>query len=85
VAEATATERELIGMLREVLDAPDDFDIEPAKGLRQAGIPSLSLIAFIVAIEQRYQFQWDDDVPPETMRSVSTLARYVDNLVGSPG
>lgn len=80
MAEMTTTENDLLRLLDTVLPAGEHFDIEPAQSLRQAGIPSMTYIAFIAAIERRYQFSWDEEIPPETMRSVASLARFVDGL-----
>lgn len=80
MAEMTKTESDLLRLLHTLLPAGEHFDIEPAQSLRQAGLPSMTYIAFITAIERCYQFSWDEDIPPETMRSVASLARFVDEL-----
>ncbi|WP_454561924.1 acyl carrier protein [Mycobacterium haemophilum] len=76
--ETTAIEQELIDLLGTVLDRSDDLDIRPDVALREAGIASVSFIAFLTAIETRYGFEWDEDTPPGALRSIAGLAEIVE-------
>jgi acyl carrier protein len=45
--------------------------------LREAGVPSTALVSLLVAMEDTFGFEWDDDVQPEVLRSIDSLAGYV--------
>ncbi|GAA3155713.1 hypothetical protein ACFQ0X_00410 [Streptomyces rectiviolaceus] len=45
--------------------------------LREAGVPSTALVALLVAMEDAFGFEWDDDVRPEVLRSIDSLAGHV--------
>ncbi|MET7467452.1 hypothetical protein ACFYON_05820 [Micromonospora sp. NPDC005686] len=45
--------------------------------LRQAGVSSNALVSLLVAMEDAFGFQWDDDVRPEALRSIDSLADHV--------
>ncbi|MEV0125740.1 hypothetical protein AB0I16_30045 [Streptomyces sp. NPDC050703] len=50
--------------------------------LREAGVPSTALVALLVAMEDAFGFEWDDDVRPEVLRSIDSLAGHVVALRG---
>lgn len=56
------------GFLREV---PDSMS------LRQAGVSSNALVSLLVAMEDSFGFEWDDDVQPQVLRSIDSLAQHV--------
>ena len=45
--------------------------------LREAGVSSTSLVSLLVAMEDAFGFEWQDDVRPEALRSISSLAQHV--------
>jgi len=45
--------------------------------LREAGVSSNALVSLLVAMEDAFGFQWDDDVRPEALRSINSLADHV--------
>ncbi|WP_034090855.1 hypothetical protein [Streptacidiphilus albus] len=51
--------------------------LQDAGSLREAGVPSTALVALLVAMEDAFGFQWDDDVRPEVLRSIDSLAGHV--------
>ncbi|MET8183185.1 phosphopantetheine-binding protein [Streptomyces sp. NPDC005336] len=48
--------------------------------LREAGLSSNALVSLLVAMEDAFGFEWDDDVQPEVLRSIDSLAAYVATL-----
>ncbi|MGW1893554.1 phosphopantetheine-binding protein [Streptomyces sp. NPDC002004] len=48
--------------------------------LREAGVSSTALVSLLVAMEDAFGFEWDDDVQPEVLRSIDSLADYVVSL-----
>ncbi|MGW8328573.1 hypothetical protein ACWGLE_11795 [Streptomyces sp. NPDC055897] len=51
--------------------------VHDAVSLREAGLPSTALVALLVAMEDAFGFEWDDDVRPEVLRSIDSLAGHV--------
>ncbi|MBQ1047295.1 hypothetical protein KBX50_02200 [Micromonospora sp. C51] len=75
VAEARQRIRELlIGM-----HGPDSFvrTVSDEVSLRQQGLSSAALVSLLVAMEDAFGFEWDDDIQPEVLRSISSLADHV--------
>jgi acyl carrier protein len=48
--------------------------------LREAGVSSTALVSLLVAMEDAFGFEWDDDVKPEALRSIGSLAGHVAAL-----
>ncbi|MFC8717287.1 phosphopantetheine-binding protein [Kitasatospora sp. NPDC057198] len=48
--------------------------------LRQAGLSSTALVSLLVAMEDAFGFEWDEDVRPESLRSIESLADHVVSL-----
>lgn len=51
--------------------------VSDSVSLREAGLPSTGLVSLLVAMEDAFGFEWDDDVEPEVLRSIGSLARHV--------
>ncbi|WP_031522745.1 phosphopantetheine-binding protein [Streptomyces sp. NRRL F-5123] len=51
--------------------------VSDSESLRQAGMSSNALVALLVAMEDEFDFEWDDDVHPEVLRSIGSLADHV--------
>ena len=51
--------------------------VPDSESLRQAGVSSNALVSLLVAMEDAFGFEWDDDVRPEVFRSVDSLAGHV--------
>lgn len=56
--------------------------IDDSASLREAGLPSTGLVSLLVAMEDAFGFEWDDEVEPEVLRSVDSLAGHVLALRG---
>lgn len=65
---------DLYGNGRFVDTMPDDAS------LRQAGMSSTALVSLLVAMEDAFGFEWDEDVRPEALRSIESLANHVLSL-----
>ncbi len=50
--------------------------------LREAGVSSTGLVSLLVAMEETFGFEWEDDVEPEVLRSIDSLAGHVVALRG---
>lgn len=85
---ATAARRtldqDILGQLRLVLvdilggraSLPDAADLADFP-LARLGLDSASLVAFVVAVEDRFAVVWDDDVPGTTFTSLRTVTDFV--------
>jgi acyl carrier protein len=51
--------------------------VDDSASLRQAGVSSNALVSLLVAMEDAFGFEWDDDVRPEVLRSIDSLAGHV--------
>lgn len=51
--------------------------VSDTESLRQAGMSSNALVGLLVAMEDEFGFEWDDDVRPEVLRSIESLADHV--------
>ena len=51
--------------------------VSDSVSLRQAGVSSNALVSLLVAMEDAFGFEWDDDVRPEALRSIESLADHV--------
>ncbi len=71
--------RQRIRALLEDLYRGDDFvgKVSDTVSLRQAGVSSNALVGLLVAMEDAFGFEWNDDVEPEALRSIESLADYV--------
>jgi acyl carrier protein len=54
--------------------------VSDGESLRQAGMSSTALVGLLVAMEDAFRFEWDDDVRPEALRSIESLADHVVSL-----
>lgn len=52
-----------------------------AGSIRKLGIDSKTMLAFMVAVEDAFGFEWDDDIDPDTLASFADLAAYLDATV----
>ncbi|MFI6763440.1 phosphopantetheine-binding protein [Micromonospora sp. NPDC050417] len=61
---------------------PDSFvrTLSETGSLREQGLSSAALVSLLVAMEDAFGFEWDDDVQPEVLRSISSLADHVTAL-----
>lgn len=82
VAEvATEARQRIRGLLAELFGA-DSFatGVSDTVSLREAGVSSTALVSLLVAMEDEFGFEWDDDVRPEALRSIGSLADHVASL-----
>jgi acyl carrier protein len=78
---ALETRRRIRGLLVDMLGA-DSFvtGVDDAVSLRAAGVSSTALVSLLVAMEDEFGFEWQDDVRPEALRSITSLADHVVSL-----
>ncbi|GGO10145.1 hypothetical protein GCM10010116_20440 [Microbispora rosea subsp. aerata] len=75
----TAEARQRIRSLLVELLGNDQFvsRVSDTESLRTAGLSSHALVGLLVAMEDAFGFEWQDDVEPEVLRSIDSLAGYV--------
>lgn len=70
----------LADLLAEVADdSPRPVATDGDDSIRRIGLPSLVLMEYMLVIEERFGFEWDDDVDPEVFRSFDALAAHVQS------
>ncbi|WBB53428.1 phosphopantetheine-binding protein [Verrucosispora sp. WMMD573] len=79
MAEQVAATRQRIRELLVEMHGPDSFvrTVSDTVSLRQQGLSSAALVSLLVAMEDAFGFEWDDDIQPEVLRSISSLADHV--------
>jgi acyl carrier protein len=50
--------------------------------IRRLGLDSLGMLTFLVAVEDEFGIEWDDDVPPEVTASFEGVAAHVAKELG---
>jgi acyl carrier protein len=82
VSDGTLEVRQRIRALLVDLFGNDRFvgNVSDTVSLRQAGMSSTALVSLLVAMEDAFGFEWDEDVRPEALRSIESLADHVVSL-----
>ena len=52
-------------------------NVSDTVSLREAGVSSTALVSLLVAMEDAFGSEWSDDVQPEALRSIGSLAEHV--------
>jgi acyl carrier protein len=55
---------------------------QQAKPLSERGVDSVTLLRFLVAIEDSLGIEWSTDTPREVFRSIDSVAGYLETAVG---
>ena len=50
--------------------------------IRRTGIDSVGLLVFLIAVEDEYGIEWNDDVPATTLHSFAAMAAYIEKELG---
>lgn len=79
MADSTAEARQRIRTLLVEMYGVDSFvaNLSDTVSLREAGMSSTALVSLLVAMEDAFSFEWGDDVAPEALRSIGSLADHV--------
>ncbi|MBQ0826577.1 phosphopantetheine-binding protein [Streptomyces tagetis] len=74
----SAVRQRIRGLLVDLFGAEHPVHAAPDEGsLRAAGVSSTGLVRLLVAMEDTFSFEWDDEVRPEVLRSIDSLAGHV--------
>ncbi|WP_197321903.1 phosphopantetheine-binding protein [Saccharomonospora sp. NB11] len=79
MADAASEVRQAIRtLLAKLVDDASFVDrVSDTESLRRAGVSSTALVSLLVAMEDEFGFEWEDDVEPEVLRSIGSLADHV--------
>lgn len=82
MADSVAEARQRIRTLLVEMYGDDSFvvNLSDTVSLREGGMSSTALVSLLVAMEDAFGFEWDDDIQPEALRSIGSLADYVVTL-----
>jgi len=73
----------LNALLSEVTEGAVSADAEfDAKPLSERGVDSVTLLRFLVAIEDALGIEWATDTPREVFRSIASVAAYLEDAIG---
>lgn len=50
--------------------------------IRRTGIDSVGLLVFLIAVEDEYGIEWDDEVPVTILHSFAAMAAYIEKELG---
>ena len=59
---------------------PADASLQ-AKPLNERGVDSVTMLRFLVAIEDALGIEWSTDTPREVFRSIQSVAAYLNEAV----
>lgn len=62
------------------IQVPRD-DVGP-DSIRRLGLDSLATLNFLIAVQNEFGIDWDDDLPEEIWASFSTMAEYILKELG---
>lgn len=83
--QASPTVRALALLLGEISARPLDVTrLDPDAPLRDLGFDSMHLVRFLVGIEERFAFAWDEDTEPQTFSTLAALAAHLDARGAAP-
>lgn len=74
--------------LMELLERTSNGQISVPRGetgsdsIRRTGIDSVGLLIFLIAVEDEYGIEWDDDVPATILHSFAAMAAYIEKEIG---
>jgi acyl carrier protein len=65
-----------------ILDLDDaGVTVDPAdtgsESIRRLGLSSSNMLAFLVAVEDRFGFSWEDDLDPQVLTSFDAMADHI--------
>ena len=71
--------RRLVDILEQATDGavvadPDDSGPE---SIRKLGLNSVSMLAFLVAVEDEFGIEWDDEIDEAVLSSFVAMAEYI--------
>ena len=75
--------------LRDLLVEASEGDVTPpvdtsgADSIRRLGLTSVRLMAFLVAVEDEFGFEWDEDLDPAVISGFEAMAAYVESRTGA--
>jgi acyl carrier protein len=82
VRDVATVKAKLVACLNEVNEGRLTVTLADAdKPLRELGVDSVALLAFLVAIEDTFAMEWSEDVAREVFTSIDSIAQYVDEHV----
>lgn len=80
---STSTDTGVISRLMALIEDATGGDIRPERedsgpgSVRRLGISSLTLLEFLVAIEDEFGIEWDDDVDQSVFDSFESIASHI--------
>ncbi len=79
----SSVERELVPRLMDVLEEATDGVVVPRRdddgpdSIRRLGLNSVSMLNFLVAVEDAFGIEWEDEIDEEVLGSFDAMARHI--------
>ncbi len=51
--------------------------------LSDLGLDSFTILSFMVAVEDEFGIEWDDNLPAETFQSLNSMTLYIGRQLGT--
>ena len=74
---------DIVGALMAVLEQATDGTVvadgedSGPDSIRKLGLNSVSMLAFLVAVEDEFGIEWDDEIDETILSSFEAMARYI--------
>ncbi|CAH0244567.1 phosphopantetheine-binding protein [Rhodococcoides fascians] len=72
-----------ISKLQDLLKTATQGDVTPTNSdvgtdsIRRLGINSVTMLSFLVAVEDAFGIEWDDEVPEDVLNGFTSMAEYI--------
>ena len=76
------TEQAIKEKIVQIAEETIGVSLQGIEGLKECGVDSLSLVTLIVSIEEAFNISFaDDDLNPDTLRTVSSLVGLTEKYI----
>ena len=72
----------LQGLLAAVWSGNDGQPVDPEVSLRDAGVDSGAIVAFLARAQSEFDVVWSEDLPPGSLESIAKVARTIVRACG---
>lgn len=76
---------DLVAVLHEITEGRLTELVDPLapNSIRRLGLDSVTTLAYLVAVEDAFGIEWDDDLPDSVLASFDDMAQYIAGELGA--
>ncbi len=76
---------DLVAVLHEITEGrlTELVDPDAPNSIRRLGLDSVTTLAYLVAVEDAFGIEWDDDLPESVLASFHEMAHYIAGDLGT--